>query len=75
MRKRKIGGPRSPKKDVKGGDARMREKERGDPHSPERQGRVWARSPLIERETGSTEIDGRGGHARQRKKDREPHSP
>ena len=53
----------------------MREKERGGPHSPKRQGKVWARSPLIERETGATEIDGRGGHARQREKDREPHSP
>ena len=53
----------------------MREKESEGPHSPERQGKVWARSPLIERETGSTEIDGRGGHARQRKNDREPHSP
>ena len=67
-------GPRSPKKDVNGGRRSDEREGKGGP-ALARQGKVWARSPLIDRETVSTEIDGRGGRARQRKKDREPHSP
>ena len=54
----------------------MHEREgKGVPALDRETGKGGARSPLIYRETGATENDATGSHARQKEKDREPHSP